>query len=706
MTRGLGVLLCVGGFACASDDFDLPPLVDEVPVLQVVLGEFDGSEFHFRTLQPGETLNTALEPVDAEVGAAQHYLVDLASYGCTGAACTGDDYVAFSNVAGSRRAIANGAAQGTDALWTTSDTSDCGAPPTTGVCQEIRMRNLYASQLERVYVGLTTLTPTGSTTSVVAPTTQPFAATEDFGAASPTAGNAFWRAGTIGRLSPETGGVTQHWAFTGATPEGSNFTFRFLIEVRGQIAMPTRRATVVGIDNPSPNYAELPSGNAVNGNIDMTPDGRFVVFASTSSVLTGQGSGSYIVRHDMTTGENLVVTMTNGTTTVPSGCTAAQPSISADGNRIAFQSGNCPLASVSGRVRPTAQIYVRDVAAQTTTLVSINTSGSYGNLTSLSPRISADGSAVVFRSGATNLIAGYPGVTASRPTSCMEVYRRDLALASTTHVSAIAGSVPNATTGYTSNCTSTAPAGTDPDIDATGGTIVFRGAQPLVADDTNGDFDVYVYVHGAGPVDLYRVSLSSAGAQIAAPTGFANPSISPDGSTIALSSTASGLTGSSNGSRHVYVRSSAAGANGTLERVTETATGAIGSGGSGGTPFPVLSNSGRFVGFISNLSNLASPYIATTQNFYVCDTGAPSPVLDRCFLANTIQLTPSNDFARIGGGGTGNAGRPAIACADEDESCYVAYLMDGSSTGLGSGGLQVWVSPIGDPRYQMSSPSP
>jgi Tol biopolymer transport system component len=76
------------------------------------------------------------------------------------------------------------------------------------------------------------------------------------------------------------------------------------------------------------------------------------------------------------------------------------PSISGDGNRIAFQSGatNHTTDDTLGK----SQIFVRDIAAETTTLVS-KSSGVAGNDHSSFASISENGRYVAFQSRASNL---------------------------------------------------------------------------------------------------------------------------------------------------------------------------------------------------------------------------------------------------------------------------------------------------------------
>jgi len=80
------------------------------------------------------------------------------------------------------------------------------------------------------------------------------------------------------------------------------------------------------------------------------------------------------------------------------------PALSADGRYLAFQS----LASnlVANDTGGYADIFVRDTVTGITTRVSTDTAGTEGNHASFDPSISSDGSIVVFRSLASNLVPG------------------------------------------------------------------------------------------------------------------------------------------------------------------------------------------------------------------------------------------------------------------------------------------------------------
>ncbi|AKF06971.1 Hypothetical protein DB32_004120 [Sandaracinus amylolyticus] len=691
--------MLVGCFGAPdAGDPTIDPPVAPLPVVALIEGEYDGHELTFRTLELDES-----EQLDGVVTAP---LVDIPSRSCTTATCTGGSYVAFSNVAGGRATVTHGTAVGT---W---DPTLCGAAPvspTSGVCQQVRLRNLYATQIERAYAELISITPTGATTSVSVPA-QPFAAVPDFSLA-PAVSNGLWRFGEIGRNGTATTSPTTHWVFHGATPPGTELTFRFLVQVRGHLVSPTRRASVVGNDDPATDYPARTAGATVGASsIDMSADGRYVVYTTASSSLHGQTGGQYVVRHDMTTGESAVVERIDGTDTIATGCTSTNPSISDDGNRIAFESSGCDLVGLGAT--STTQVYVRDVAARTTTLASADTAGGYANQAATSAQISGNGQVVVFQSNAFDLVAGTPafeffGFPLFR--LCVDAYRRDLAGGTTTHVSGRAGTAPNAVAGFAG--WDAANAGEAPDVSADGSAVVFRGSwATLVTGDTNNASDVYVYRHGGATTNVHRVSLRHNNTQLSAASD--HPSISADGAFIAFSSLATNVstgTPTTSGTRHVYRRSSASGATAsrTVERVTVSPTEVNGTGPSFASPWPSLSRNGRFVGFWSSYTNLASTssFLVSGTQYYVCDMGSAAIELERCFVASTFQPTATSAFSILGGATVG-AGRTAMACGDEEEACYVAYQTNGAGwAAVATSDLQVFVSPVSDPRAQLPAPS-
>jgi Tol biopolymer transport system component len=233
--------------------------------------------------------------------------------------------------------------------------------------------------------------------------------------------------------------------------------------------------------------ADQPSSDAT-----ISGDGRYVAFQSAASNLVpGDTNGTTdVFRHDLKTGITIRVSVGPGErqstggrpgasapnvpTPVPIGSTG--PSLSTDGNRIAFFSFADGL--VDGP-HGTGDVYVRDVAAGTTTLVSGGMGGAANDAgpdaPPLTPSISGDGRRVGFVSFATNLVAGDTNGEG-------DGFVRDLAT----------GEIWRVTTG----------AGGEGDLavdgialDREGEDIAFTSAATnLVAGDTNGHRDVFVTV--------------------------------------------------------------------------------------------------------------------------------------------------------------------------------------------------------------------
>lgn len=153
---------------------------------------------------------------------------------------------------------------------------------------------------------------------------------------------------------------------------------------------------------------------------------------------------------------------------------ASTPSLSADGQRVAYTFLSNPAA---GR-----QVYVRDFANDTTNLVSVSLDGvTLGNGSSYQPVISGDGRYVVFKSVATNLV---PHDT----NAYGDIFVRDLAAGRTLLVSATAAGVfPNF-------------GSLSPVIGPDGRTVVFMSwATDLAAGDLNRASDLFVLRLGSGP---------------------------------------------------------------------------------------------------------------------------------------------------------------------------------------------------------------
>jgi Tol biopolymer transport system component len=142
-------------------------------------------------------------------------------------------------------------------------------------------------------------------------------------------------------------------------------------------------------------------GEGLSSGADLSEDGRFVAFDSdAANLVRGDRNGiTDVFRHDRTTGQTILVSLsTDGR---QGDASSHAPAISADGRFIVFHA-NSSLTPED--TNDTTDVYVRDVQANVTTLVSIGFDGTAGNGTSFIQDISADDRFVAFVSSATNLI--------------------------------------------------------------------------------------------------------------------------------------------------------------------------------------------------------------------------------------------------------------------------------------------------------------
>jgi len=135
----------------------------------------------------------------------------------------------------------------------------------------------------------------------------------------------------------------------------------------------------------------------------ISADGRYVVFYSSATNLVNGDTNGYddVFLHDTQTGETTRVSVSTGGT--EGNGLSHSPSISFDGRYVAFQSlaTNLVANGHSG-----SEVFLRDTVNNTTILLSVAEDGAPGDGGSENPSISADGRYVVFQSGATNLVAG------------------------------------------------------------------------------------------------------------------------------------------------------------------------------------------------------------------------------------------------------------------------------------------------------------
>lgn len=136
----------------------------------------------------------------------------------------------------------------------------------------------------------------------------------------------------------------------------------------------------------------------------ITPDGRFVVFASCGDLVApASGARLEVYRYDRSSGQLDLVSMNAQGGRADEEST--HPHIAADGQTVVFASRATDLVT-GGTNRGGPHVFIRRMTAAVTDLVSRTATGLPANSASLAPQISADGSSVVFYSTSTDLIAG------------------------------------------------------------------------------------------------------------------------------------------------------------------------------------------------------------------------------------------------------------------------------------------------------------
>lgn len=146
-------------------------------------------------------------------------------------------------------------------------------------------------------------------------------------------------------------------------------------------------------------------GNGLSASPSISADGRYIAFVSAASNLVSGDSNAVndVFVRDSVAGTTARVSLTNGGAQANGEST--QPAISGNGRYVAFASMADNI--VLGDTNLGADVFVRDLVAGTTTRVSVSTQGVQGlGGGSGTPSLSTDGRYVAFASSATNLITG------------------------------------------------------------------------------------------------------------------------------------------------------------------------------------------------------------------------------------------------------------------------------------------------------------
>lgn len=403
----------------------------------------------------------------------------------------------------------------------------------------------------------------------------------------------------------------------------------------------------------------------------LSADGRYAVFATNESGGPG-GHARDVYRYDSISGTTLRVS--SNTASVSLQAFNDCPTISADGNRVAF-------ASLGAQ--PSSDLLVRDIGTDTLVRVdatalpamfpgmaqfgalALNDDGGtllFGSLylaagqgqshvfrsiaaaaptrltqalpnvaafaddhsgdgmivnsvgvAERAPGLSADGRYVAFASLAGNLVAGDNNGVA-------DVFVRDRLAGSTERISLRSG-------GSESTCASRHAS-----ISADGRFVAFSSCGDLVAAASGGRNEVYRYDRSSGTLEL--VSVNSAGLRASGPS--TDPQLSADGGVVAFSSVATDLLAAPASGQQIYVRDMGAAATALISRTP------AGQPGDAPSSRPYLSADGRQVAFTSRAANLVAGDANAREDAFVADR----------LSLQTERISVASNGSGTGGGGT------------------------------------------------------
>jgi Tol biopolymer transport system component len=331
---------------------------------------------------------------------------------------------------------------------------------------------------------------------------------------------------------------------------GAGVTYRANVDVNG--AQSTGSVFGAAITTtPAVNRVNGPTvyvALATNGSLDPAhdpdaPPGIFDVYLRRSQPLS-----ILAIAPSSTT---LISRATGANTNAANG---GDPSISADGTKVAFTTTSNLDAADTGNDR---DVYLRDVTANTTTLVS-RPDGLVGQAdgSSFASEISNDGGSVVFDSNASNMdddsgpdVNGVPG---------RDIYIRRLAANETVTASLVSGSLTQRGTGESLNAS----------ISSDGNRVAFLTTSANLGD---GDTDTTADIHVRDLTTNVTTWASRADGAAGGPTGAGgrDAAISGDGAAVLFDGPARGVApGAGGDAGQVFLRTLAAGTTRLVSRPT------------------------------------------------------------------------------------------------------------------------------------------
>ncbi len=429
----------------------------------------------------------------------------------------------------------------------------------------------------------------------------------------------------------------------------------------------------------------------------VSADGRYVVFVSSAEnlVVNDHNDATDVFVRDRQLGKTILVSVNAAGTGSGNGASHS-PTISTNGQFVVFESAASDL--VTNDNNNAADVFVRDLVAGTTTLVSQTPQGASGNLESTGPTLSPNGRYVLFVSRASNLVANDGNGSA-------DLFVRDLVSGTTTLV----------TRNYANTSSAAVNSAlwiTPRQISDDGRWVAFEStAVNLITGDTNVRSDVFVR-------DL-QAATSRAASINAAGTGLGNGhslnvSMDATGRYVVFQSLSSNLaTNDINVSLDVYRRDLVTGTTTLVSVNTNGTSSSLGVSGSA-----VLCRGGNVAVFMSTAPDLAagisSPlgvglflrdFVTRTTRFIdakvavvspTSGQGAATPAVsaDGRFVLyedapKDLVLFDALNSTRV----TVGTGLPASDGVMTDDAHYIAFL--GQSDGIGGRNVYLYDRDLG-----------
>ena len=345
-------------------------------------------------------------------------------------------------------------------------------------------------------------------------------------------------------------------------------------------------------------------GNNSSSAASISASGRYVAFQSASSNLSnadqtlGPGDQVDVYVYDRKL-DKVTLAARKGRKGPGADGESKAPSISANGRYVAFESEAENLVPADDDSE--LDVYVRDLKKGKTVLASRKgRSGPDANGGAKGADLSADGSAVAFETTATNL---------GGPTDAdQNAYVRDLDARRTDLISRAPGK-HGAGANFDSN---------DPALSGNGRYAAFWTSATNISDEDGSGADAYVYDRAKRKLDLASRKSKSDGGEGADGSTFA-VDISDSGRYVTFRSTATNLsTADVDAVIDVFVRDRTEKQTTLVSRISGG-----GAGADGDCYVPVISPTGRYVGFLSIANNLSTDDDNAQQNAFRHDYLGP-----------------------------------------------------------------------------------